>query len=439
MSSADTYSNSGGGQDAPVVSAAANVALAKLKDLQTFISEQSWTTADSAPQSLMSVIIENEPQQLPFLTVIPAPTQPDPFLRDLNSLRMNCSFVTHPDVPSDFQLKAFLYSATSREIVLEVVLTDDFLSDMGPVLNTITSSSANTKHCPGFDAIEADDVFAKARKADIPNLLIERYDGRILYRSRSCKYVVFNVDVEESSVKKVNFGSGAHCSDCDRLFTEMDMKYNGGKYSSPEEEPAAETMEEEAVAGLETIPEEKEEEREGEGVDEGTEKKSKRRSRGVNKAIFGSDYVDPDAALEVRAGTPKDKSTTKVKVETAPRVEVKSEPKNENDENTPANAPAPKEEEENSLAMTDDPNDQDYLAPRRTSRKRKLTNKLLQDEAGLLPRKRGRPPTLTDPTKCQECGKVFVVLKEYREHIVSCFYFRKEKRSFSGFFRFVSE
>ena len=34
-------------------------------------------------------------------------------------------------------------------------------------------------------------------------------------------------------------------------------------------------------------------------------------------------------------------------------------------------------------------------------------------------RKRGRPPIITDPQACKFCGKVFIVLKDYKAHLVS--------------------
>ena len=36
-------------------------------------------------------------------------------------------------------------------------------------------------------------------------------------------------------------------------------------------------------------------------------------------------------------------------------------------------------------------------------------------------RKRGRPPIITDPQACKFCGKVFIVLKDYKAHLVSEF------------------
>ena len=34
-------------------------------------------------------------------------------------------------------------------------------------------------------------------------------------------------------------------------------------------------------------------------------------------------------------------------------------------------------------------------------------------------RKRGRPPIITDPQACKFCGKVFIVLKDFKAHLVS--------------------
>lgn len=63
-----------------------------------------------------------------------------------------------------------------------------------------------------------------------------------------------------------------------------------------------------------------------------------------------------------------------------------------------------------------DPEDADFTV-RKSNRKRKLSRKVMQDLA--RPRKRGRPPIVTDPVSCQVCGKSFTVLKDFREHCVS--------------------
>lgn len=56
---------------------------------------------------------------------------------------------------------------------------------------------------------------------------------------------------------------------------------------------------------------------------------------------------------------------------------------------------------------------------RRSSRKRKSTNRSMSYSGGVK-RKRGRPPiVLSSPVKCKDCGESFVVAKDYKLHCVS--------------------
>ena len=72
---------------------------------------------------------------------------------------------------------------------------------------------------------------------------------------------------------------------------------------------------------------------------------------------------------------------------------------------------------EDHFAMEDDPTDEDYgSSVRKSLRRRKSSMKVLQQ---IGKRKRGRPPTLTDPVTCSKCGETFVVAKDYKQHCVS--------------------
>jgi hypothetical protein len=56
--------------------------------------------------------------------------------------------------------------------------------------------------------------------------------------------------------------------------------------------------------------------------------------------------------------------------------------------------------------------------PTRKSQRRRTASKKVLMEL-MKRRKRGRPPVITEPTACKVCGKVFVVLKDFKAHVVS--------------------
>lgn len=79
--------------------------------------------------------------------------------------------------------------------------------------------------------------------------------------------------------------------------------------------------------------------------------------------------------------------------------------------------------EDDSLAMKDDPQDEDFESQGgvrlRRGKKRASATRFNEQMALFVKRKRGRPPTITDPVTCSDCGETFTVLKDFRLHCVS--------------------
>ena len=59
-----------------------------------------------------------------------------------------------------------------------------------------------------------------------------------------------------------------------------------------------------------------------------------------------------------------------------------------------------------------------FVQVRKSGRRARRASKAVLLEL-MRRRKRGRPPIITDPQACKFCGKVFIVLKDYKAHLVS--------------------
>ena len=62
-----------------------------------------------------------------------------------------------------------------------------------------------------------------------------------------------------------------------------------------------------------------------------------------------------------------------------------------------------------------------HLQVRKSGRRARRASKAVLLEL-MRRRKRGRPPIITDPQACKFCGKVFIVLKDYKAHLVCKFW-----------------
>ena len=322
---------------------------------------------EASKESGKLMVATMEPEEggaMPFL-VISSRQNPDPFLRDACAVRLNVA------VNNDDALVASMFASNSRHLVKEDELDESLLSkDLEPFIQNLIGKRYSS--CQGYDFEAEYEVFVRIRKTDLPNLLIERYDGNVVFRARECSYVV------ESDERQ--------CEACKGLYADLDQKYCMGRKT------AATYVEAEAEDDDFEPPSIKVELHEESLMDHGTKSRAGRKRK--KPKPFDEIYHGPKRAN-----------------------------KSEGDGAGPAAAAVVRDDEEEEVAMQDDPSDADYgskHSPRKSVRHRKAARKLIMQH--LMKRsKRGRPPNIMEPTKCKDCGKTFVIAKEYKEHCVSLF------------------
>ena len=309
----------------------------------------------------------------PLLVVIPL--KADPFLVDAPAVRL--------DVLADPEtcvLNCRVVASPSREVVYTAELEEGEAA--AGALETHLEQVCGDKYrsCVGYAEEDEGvaDPFLKARKTDLPNMLIGKYDGQVIYRARSCAFVVeAAADGDDLQTR---------CLECRRLFEDLDVKYCSGRLTK-KCEPVDDSLE--IQSDLEAEPDSTK-------IEQGDIAVVKRkRGRGRPKKSKSKAYYSAD--FEAIPYAPTDPKRVK--------SEYEKEKEKEN-------------EEESSLAMEDDPTDADFKTYLRKSARRRATSKQVMAELMTKKRGRGRPPIVTDPTACKHCGKVFVILKDYKAHLV---------------------
>ena len=148
----------------------------RLEQITKAISDEAKSKTDYPAFNLTLMTPEGE-NQVPFLSCIPIPSVPDRFLVDLAPLRLTVAFVPGAEA-ENYCLLALLQAASSREAIKTVEIKED--SDLIPIVRLLRDGEAS--YCNGFDVIEADDVFSRLRKTDFQNLLVDKYDGNMIFR-----------------------------------------------------------------------------------------------------------------------------------------------------------------------------------------------------------------------------------------------------------------
>lgn len=244
----------------------------------------------------------------PFLTAT-SEEHVDRFLVDAPPVRLTVAFVDRLDRASGEGsseaegpvLTAFLLAMPSRSLVRQVALPEqDWESILAPLASLASDGSLTS--CTGFDCVLLDDVFSRVRKLDLPNLLIERYDSRLLFRARECKYVR-----ESGASEEEDWGDrvpGKHCSECIKVFKDLDEKYTYSRFTNPKKEEEASGLEVAPVAAEEkkkkpvaTAREEKAEDASSE--DPSGPRRRPGRPKGAKNRVYnyGAEFVSIDAAI----------------------------------------------------------------------------------------------------------------------------------------------
>ena len=153
----------------------------------------------------------------------------DPYLFDYGCVRINC-FV-------DDQMRIIVVKLTwNRDVIEENVCENDFKIELHSIINDLLSCDGTYVPCHGFgdqDTTGVFDVFSRLRKNDIPFILLEKYNGSILYRSRNCRFVINKNERMNAYASKEKSLFENKCDQCIKLYTQIDEKYAFGRFTSP--------------------------------------------------------------------------------------------------------------------------------------------------------------------------------------------------------------
>ena len=309
----------------------------------------------------------------------------DPFYTDQGTLHANIQIID---------------ASTLRVVLLTPnrnVIEDHNVSMSNSEVEQILQRLVEQKYvpCVGFDSNHQTyrNLLQRLRKSDIDGTLIEKYNGNIIFRSRSCQYTFVSNDENDIADQ---------CQNCYDYIVELDSKYLGGaifaKPIDPISIPKAETN---VITQVEIN-------------DDDQGKRKRGRPKGSKNKNYYLDLVMSDNNSKV--------------LNTSTDIDVKDEleHKQENDENDPSNIVDSerilvKTDDPDyiygteDIAMDDDPIDTDYNQLVKRGIRKRITTKrqkaLLETK-----RKRGRPPIKVGPIDCPDCGKVFETAKDYRKH-----------------------
>ena len=319
-------------------------------------------------------------EQGPLLNILSIKS--DPFYVDQSVLHANITVL-------DTSQLLFSYLTPNREIYGDKIVINDVATELPSLLDKL--SQTNLISCTGFNWQDPrlGTLFQRIRKSDIDWSLIEKFNGQVVYRSRTCKYVC-----PELSANTEHPFFTSQCFDCQNYLRELDKKYMGGKI-------------------LETISEE---------------------ASSQDVAVNVTDEIDTIVAAEgidsdskPKRGRPKG-SKNRIYVRSSEIGECKLE---ENDENSDPSMAVDVIDGDRILVNSDDPDfiygteditlEEESPAESKINlhkgfRKRITTKRqkaLLETK-----RKRGRPPIKVGPIDCSDCEKIFDTVKDWRKHIL---------------------
>jgi hypothetical protein len=175
---------------------------AKLTHINELISQ-------NFANDLLTIFVDDDVK--PLLSILK--TSMDPFFVDQAAL--------HANVVVDNNLIVSCSILTpNRELIRDIVTIENIATDLTPILEELILSK--TTACQGFQELDHrfGSLFQRLRKSDIANLLIERFNGNIIFRSRSCNFITAN-DGQEFFTSQ--------CKNCQFFLADLDNKYAGGK------------------------------------------------------------------------------------------------------------------------------------------------------------------------------------------------------------------
>lgn len=350
-----------------------------LRKVDEFISSYS--------RDVVTIYLDSED---PILNVLPVTS--DPFYIDRSTLHANIHVTDLGEVE-------FCYLTPNREVFGDRILINDLPSVMPELLAKLVSNEFSS--CAGFDEQDSSlgSLLQRLRKSDFALSLIEKYNGNIVYRSRSCQYVFAKPTANELNDQVNHPYFENQCLNCQNYLMELDKKYMNGKLLQISDV----TLEE----YVEQVPPQ------ASPSQDQLEEPPLKRKRGRPKGSKNKNYLEikteEDPALTLKGEENDENDPSVAELTTGDRVLVKSDDPdfiygNEDiafvDDNE-ANV-------ESSNAEFAKVNLLKGFRKRITTKRQKA---LLETK-----RKRGRPPIKVGPIDCTDCDKVFDNVKDYRKH-----------------------
>ena len=147
----------------------------------------------------------------------------DPYLIDYGCVRINC-FV-------DDQMRIVVVRLSWNREVLEEIVCDDFTTELHSIIQDLLCDEKSCIPCQGFSDQDKNglfEVFSRLRKNDIPFLLLEKYNGTIVFRSRNCRFVKDRHKEKDENINRSKFFVN-QCEQCINFYTQIDIKYASGR------------------------------------------------------------------------------------------------------------------------------------------------------------------------------------------------------------------
>eukprot|EP00094_Tigriopus_californicus_P000328 TCALIF_00317-PA protein Name:"Similar to ZNF347 Zinc finger protein 347 (Homo sapiens)" AED:0.08 eAED:0.08 QI:436/0.85/0.75/1/1/1/8/32/944 len=288
----------------------------------------------------------------------------DQFLKDQAPVKVNIFALS----AEEWVLQRLTFN---RRILAEVRLDwqETWPSRLDAILAEWLDPTSDIRVCPGFAARHQPHLFEKLRKVDIPCMNIETFAQDTVYRARTCQYVI----------ERAAHADRLQCPACFEFHAHLEAKY--ANLTNTGIEPESKLAD-----------------------DESSDPTRPKRGRGRPRKLAAHEAQSID--LELEEAQPKE-LTTSIKLEDR---EIHQELPH----------PSSLEPEDDSLALKDDPQNEDSESQGgvrlRRGKKRASSTRFKEQMAQIVKRKRGRPPTITDPVTCTDCGETFTVLKDFRLH-----------------------
>ena len=347
----------------PASTGKANKGRPLLKEAEEFVC--------STYPDVVTLLIEDSFHS-PFLTI--SSKYPDSrFLVDQSSLRLNIR------LGQDLTVLICTLLTYNREVVRRAeVRTTEMAKEIGILVEDMLGE--RYRCCAGLTLTPS---FSKIEKSDILQLMIEKYDGRMVYRARQCGFVV---DRERIAAEEGGEESREHCSHCQILSLALASKDPSFSDKSPGK----------LESDLDG--------RRKRGRPKGNRKRVREDEREIESTnvVQSQEEILRELAEEVQKQERIPLEETQATI--APPL------RSFGDNNLEA---------EDDFGMEDDPDDLDFntpVAPKRARRKKTLSKKGLELESSKL--RPGRKPKVTLPMTCPEegCRQLLETVDQFRDH-----------------------